>query len=205
MVVALTQSFSHLDESTPDVNSLGQTSQPLHTRPQLATHHRHRTRCPQCFALDHVGVDVSGQHDGELGPGFAAPDQPDGRVASKPDDGWFGELVFTPEGVWLGVRGPGRAERCWLWFVSLPQTELRVSHVDVALAAELDGETDLGLVQTNEDESGFGDGLGGPMARDEPRQLEQSSVAVAPGLALVQEVFGPELLKPGQVGVGIGA
>ena len=40
----------------------------------LRIHHRHRTSCPQCLALDHVSVDVAGEDDGELGPGFASPD-----------------------------------------------------------------------------------------------------------------------------------
>lgn len=75
----------------------------------------------------------------------------------------------------------------------------------MALAAQLDGKADSALVQTNEDECGFRDGLGGPVGGDEPGQLEQAAVAVAPGLALVEEAHSPELFKPGQVGVGVGA
>lgn len=76
--------------------------------------------------------------------------------------------------------------------------------MDVALAAELDGEADLGFVQADEDEGGFGDGLGGPVGGDQPGELGETPVAVAAGLALVEEVFGPELFEPGEVGVGVG-
>lgn len=78
-------------------------------------------------------------------------------------------------------------------------------HVDMALAAELDGEADLGFVQADEDEGGFGDGLGGPVGGDQPGKLDEAAVAVAAGLALVEEVFGSEFFEPGEVGVGIGA
>ena len=76
--------------------------------------------------------------------------------------------------------------------------------MDVVLAAELDGEAELGFVQADEDEGGFGDGLGCPVGGDQPGQLSEAAVAVAAGLALVEEVFGPELFEPGEVGVGVG-
>lgn len=77
-------------------------------------------------------------------------------------------------------------------------------HVDVVLAAELDGEADLGLVQADDDEGGFRDGLGGPVGGDQPGKLNEAAVAVAAGLALVEEVFGPEFFEPSQVGIGVG-
>ena len=77
--------------------------------------------------------------------------------------------------------------------------------MDVALPAQLDGKADSALVQTDEDERGFRDGLGRPMGGNQASQLEQAAVAVAPGLALVEEMRSPELFKPGQVSVGIGA
>ena len=73
--------------------------------------------------------------------------------------------------------------------------------VDVVLAAELDGEADLGFVQADEDEGGFGDGLGGPVGGDQPGKLDEAAVAVAAGLALVEEVFGPKFFESGEVGV----
>ena len=71
-------------------------------------HHRHRTSRPQCLALDHVSVDVAGEDDGELGPGFASPDQPDGGLALELDNDWFGQLLLVPQGFWLGAGRPGR-------------------------------------------------------------------------------------------------
>ena len=109
-----------------------------------------------------------------------------------------------PQGLWLGGGGPGRAQGHGLGFVVLPQAELWWVHVDVVLAAELDGEAELGFVQADEDEGGFGDGLGCPVGGDQPGQLSEAAVAVAAGLALVEEVFGPELFEPGEVGVGVG-
>ena len=116
-------------------------------------------------------MDVAGEDDGELGPGFAAPDEADGGFALELDDGWLREFLFLPQGLWLGGGCPGRAQGCGLGFVTLPQAELGWVHVDVALVAELDGETDVGLVQTNEDERGFGNGLGRPVSGDQPGQL----------------------------------
>lgn len=71
-------------------------------------HHRHRTSCSQCLALDHASVDVAGEDDGEFGPGFASPDQPDGGFALELDDGWLGQLLLVPQGLWLGAGCPGR-------------------------------------------------------------------------------------------------
>ena len=149
-------------------------------------------------------MDVAGEDDGELGPGFASPDEADGGFALELDNDWLGQLLLVPQGFWVGAGCPGRAQGCGLGFVVLPQAELWWVHVDVALAAELDGEADLGFVQADEDEGGFGDGLGGPVGGDQPGKLEQAAVAVAADLALVEEVFGPELFEPGQVGIGVG-
>ena len=121
--------------------------------------------------LDHVGVDVAGEDDGEFGPGFASPDEADGGFALELDDGWLREFLFLPQGLWLGAGCPDRSQGCGLGFVALPQAELWWVHVDVALAAELDGEADVGFVQADDDEGGFGDGLGGPVGRDQPGKL----------------------------------
>ena len=156
------------------------------------------------MALDRVGVDVAGEDDGEFGPGFASPDEVDGGLVLELDDGWLGQLLLVPQGLRLGGGCPGRAQGGGLGFVVLPQAELWWVHVDVALVAELDGEADLGFVQADDDEGGFGDGLGGPVGGDQPGELDEAAVAVAAGLALVEEVFGPELFEPGEVGVGVG-
>ena len=150
-------------------------------------------------------MDVAGQHDGERGPGFSSPDQPDGCLSLKLDDGRLCKLVLVPQRVRLGDGRPGRSEGRRLRLAVSPETELRRVHVDVALTADLDGEADSAFVQTDEDECGFRDGLGRPVGGDEPGQLEQAAVAVAPGLALVDEMRSPKLFKPGQVGVGVGA
>ena len=118
-----------------------------------------------------MSVDVAGEDEGELGPGFAAPDEPDGGLALELDDGWLSQLLLAPQGLRLGAGRPGRAQGRGLGFVVLPQAELWWVHVDVALAAELDGEADLGFVQTNEDERGFRNGLGRPVSGDQPGQL----------------------------------
>ena len=176
----------------------------LSARP-WAPHHRHGAGCCQRLAFDHVGVDVAGQHDDERGPGFSSPDQPDGCLSLKLDDGRLCKLVLVPQRVRLGGGRPGRGERRRLRFAVSPQTELRRVNVDVALPAQLDGQADSALVQTDEDERGFRDGLGRPMGGNQPSKLEQTAVAVAPGLALVEEAHSPELFKPGQVDVGVGA
>lgn len=150
-------------------------------------------------------MDVAGQHDDERGPGFSSPDHPDGCLSLKLDDGRLCKLVLLPQRVRLGGVRPGRGERRRLHFAVSPQTELRRAHVDVALPAQLDGQADVALVQTNEDERGFRDGLGRPVGGDKPGQLEQAAVAVARGLALVEEAHSPELFKPGQVSVGVGS
>ena len=71
-------------------------------------HHRHRTGCPQRLALDHTGVDVAGEDDGELGPGFASPDEADGGFALELDNDRLSQLLLVPQGLWLGSGGPGR-------------------------------------------------------------------------------------------------
>ena len=116
-------------------------------------------------------MDVAGEDDGELGPGFASPDQSDGGLVLELDDGWCCEFLFAPEGLRLGGGRPDRSQGCGLGFVALPQAELWWVHVDVALAAQLDGKADLGLVQADEDEGGFRDGLGGPVGGDQPGKL----------------------------------
>ena len=150
-------------------------------------------------------MDVAGQHDDERGPGFASPDQSDGCLTLKLDDGRLCKLVLVPQRVRLGGGRPSRSEGRRVRLAALPETELGRVHVDVALPAQLDGQADSALVQTDEDEGGFRDGLGRPMGGNEPGQLEQAAVAVAPGLALVDEMRSPKLFKPGQVSVGIGA
>ena len=118
-----------------------------------------------------MSVDVAGEDDGEFRPGFASPDEADGGLVLELDDGWLSQLLLVPQGLWLGGGRPGRAQGCGPGFVALPQAELWWVHVDVALAAELDGEADLGFVQADEDEGGFGDGLGGPVGGDQPGKL----------------------------------
>ena len=149
-------------------------------------------------------MDVAGEDDGELGPGFTSPDEADGGLALEMNNDWLSQLLLVPQGFWLGAGCPGWAQGCGLGFVVLPQAELWWVHVDVVLAAELDGEADLGLVQADEDEGGFGDGLGGPVGGDQPGKLGETPVAVAAGLALVEEVLGSEFFEPGEVGVGVG-
>lgn len=116
-------------------------------------------------------MDVAGEDDGEFGPGFASPDEADGGFALGLNNNWLGQLLLVPQGLWLGAGCPGRAQGCGLGFVVLPQAELGWVHVDVALAAQLDGEADLGFVQADEDEGGFGNGLGRPVGGDQPGQL----------------------------------
>lgn len=113
-------------------------------------------------------MDVAGEDDGEFGPGFASPDEADGGLALKLNNDWLSQLLLVPQDLRLGAGCPGRAQECGLGFVVLPQAELWRVHVDVALAAELDGETDLGFVQADDDEVGFGNGLGRPVGGDQP-------------------------------------
>ena len=150
-------------------------------------------------------MDVAGQHDDERGPGFSSPDQPDGCLTLKLNDGRLCKLVLVPQRVRLGDGRPGRSEVRGVRLAALPETELGRVHVDVALPAQLDGQADSALVQSDEDERGFRDGLGRPMGGNQPSQLEQAAVAVTPGLPLVDEMRSPKLFKPGQVSVGIGA
>ena len=56
-----------------------------------------------------MSVDVAGEDDGEFGPGFASPDEADGGLVLELDDGWLGQLLLVPQGLWLGSGGPGRA------------------------------------------------------------------------------------------------
>lgn len=93
----------------------------LSARP-WAPHHRHGAGCCQRLAFDHVGVDVAGQHDDERGPGFSSPDQPDGCLSLKLDDGRLCKLVLVPQRVRLGGGRPGRGERRRLHFAVSPQT-----------------------------------------------------------------------------------
>ena len=150
-------------------------------------------------------MDVAGQHDDERGPGLASPDQPDGCLTLKLDDGRLCKLVLVPQRIRLGSGRPSRGKRRRLHFTVSPETELGRVHVDVALPAQLDGQADSALVQTDKDERGFRDGLGRPMGGNQPSKLEQAAVAVAAGLALVEEMRSPKLFKPGQVSVGVGA
>lgn len=96
---------------------------------------------------------------------------------------------------------PGDLEWGGLVLVCRPKAHPGRAHIDVLLSAELDAEPNLIWCDTDEDEDRFGDGLCGPVGRDEACQLQEASVAVSACLALVEEVLGAELLEACQVRV----
>ena len=145
-------------------------------------------------------MDVAGEDDGECGPGFASPDQPDGGLVLELDDDWLREFLFLPQGLWLRAGCPDRSQGCGLGFVALPQAELWWVHVDVVLVAELDGEADLGLVQADEDEGGFGDGLGGPVGGDQPGKLVVGRGRCSGGLGVGRGSAWLRILRAGRGG-----
>lgn len=55
-----------------------------------------------------MSVDVAGEDDGELGPGFASPDEADGGLVLELDDDWLREFLFLPQGLWLRAGCPDR-------------------------------------------------------------------------------------------------
>lgn len=70
-----------------------------------------------------MSVDVAGEHHGELGSGFASPDQPIGCLTPELHDGWCYKFLFAPQSTRFGAGRPGWGEEYGPGIIALPQTD----------------------------------------------------------------------------------